>query len=99
MAGPIRVDIEGLDQLGHSLRDIRHRLENLSRDFRDFENAIGAIGVRRRLAEVAGNWSNARQRINRDLSRLADMAGSAAQTYRATEQEVSRAANSPRQDG
>lgn len=54
--------------------------------------------MRARLAEVAGNWSQARQRTNEKISRLADMAASAAETYRVTERDIARAAGSSGQD-
>lgn len=99
MAGPIRVDIEALDRLAQDLRSIQHRLNDFGRDFGDFDSAIGARVVQARLAEVAGNWSRARQRINEEISRLADMAATAAETYRATERGISRASGSPLRGG
>jgi len=95
VAGPIRVDIEGLDRLAQDLRSIQHRLNDLGRDVGNFDSAIGARVVRSRLAEVAGNWSRARQRINEEISRLADMAATAAETYRGTERDITRASGSP----
>jgi hypothetical protein len=98
VAGPIRVDIEGLDQLAHDLNAIQQKLDGLGRGLGDYDAAIGAIGVRARLAEVAGNWSNARQRINQQMGQLAEMAASAAATYRATERAVSDASGSSRRN-
>ncbi len=99
VTGPIRVDIEGLDLLAHDLRTIQHQFNDLGRDFHRFDAAIGANRVRERLAEVAVNWSQARERVNEEVSRLADMAASAAETYRATERDISGATDSPRQAG
>jgi hypothetical protein len=95
VAGPIRVDIEGLDRLADKLRLIQHRLNDLGRDFDTFDSAIGAPVVRDRLAEVAGNWSRARQRINGHISHLADMAATAAEHYRTREAEISQSFRSP----
>jgi hypothetical protein len=44
VAGPIRVDIEGLDLLARNLRTIQHQFNDLARDFRSFDAAIGARG-------------------------------------------------------
>ena len=95
MASPIRVDIDGLSSLATRLRAIRQQLENLGYDFGRFDREIGAPVVRARLGEVAGNWTAARQRIGRELTRLADMADTAASTYQAKEDEISRAASGP----
>jgi hypothetical protein len=99
VAGPIHVDIEGLGRLAQDLRSIQHQLSALGRDFGQFDSAIGARVVKTRLADVAGNWSQARQRINEQISRLADMATLAAETYRATEGRISGAVGSPRPPG
>jgi uncharacterized protein YukE len=93
VAGPIRVDIDGLAGLAKTLAAIQHQLDNLGRDFGRFDAAIGAPKVKAKLSEVAGNWSVARQRINEELGRLASMAEAAAATYRATEQAIAQAAS------
>ena len=95
MAGPIRVDIDGLSGLTTTLTAIQHQLDNLGQDFGRFDAAIGAPKVKAKLSEVAGNWSIARKGINEELARLAAMADAAAATYRATEQAISHAAGDP----
>ena len=95
MAGPIRVDIEGLAGLAKTLAAIQHELGNLGQDFGRYDAAIGASKVKAKLSEVAGNWSVARQRVNEELGRLASMAEVAAATYRATEQAIAQAASGP----
>ena len=92
MAGPIRVDIDGLAELARTLTAIQHQLDGLGQDIGRYDAAIGAPKVKAQLAQVAGNWSIARQGINEELGKLAAMAEAAAATYRATEQAVARAA-------
>jgi ABC-type transporter Mla subunit MlaD len=94
VAGPIRVDIDGLAGLAKTLAAIQQQLDTLGQDFGRFDAAIGAPKVKAKLSEVAGNWSRARQQIGQELSRLAAMADTAAATYRATEQDIAQAAAS-----
>jgi len=92
VAEPIRVDIDGLAGLAKTLSGIRQQLENMGRDFGRYDVAIGAPKVKAKLSEVAGNWSIARRGITEELARLASMAETAAATYQATEQAISKAA-------
>jgi hypothetical protein len=92
VAGSIRVDIDGLAQLARTLSAIQHQLDGLGRDFGRYDAAIGAPKVKAQLSQVAGNWSIARQGINKELARLAAMAEAAAEAYRATDEAVARAA-------
>jgi uncharacterized protein YukE len=91
VAGPLRVDIDGLAGLAKTLAGIQQQLDNLGQDFGRFDAAIGAPKVKAKLSEVAGNWSRARQKIGEELGRLAGMAETAAATYRATEQDIAQA--------
>jgi hypothetical protein len=99
VAGPTRVDIDGLSGLAKTLTAIQHQLDNLGQDFGRFDAAIGAPKVKAKLSEVAGNWSIARKGITEELTRLAGMAEMAAATYRATEQAISQAAGGPGSGG
>lgn len=92
VSGPIRVDLDELDQLAQTLRRVQEKLGSLAQDFGRFDAAIGAPKVKAKLQEVAGNWSKARQRVNEEIGRLAAMAEFASTTYKEREQAISRAA-------
>jgi len=57
VAGPIRVDIDGLADLARTLTAIQHQLDGLGQDIGRYDVAIGAPKVKTQLAQVAGNWS------------------------------------------
>lgn len=92
VSGPIRVDLDELDQLAQTLRRVQEQLGSLAQDFGRFDAAIGAPKVKAKLQEVAGNWSKARQRVNEEIGRLAAMAEFASATYKEREQAIIRAA-------
>jgi DNA anti-recombination protein RmuC len=95
VAEPIRVNLDELDRLAQTLRRVQNQLGSLAQDFGRFDAAIGAPTVKSKLQEVAGNWSKARQRVNGEIGRLAEMAELASATYKDREQMISRAASRP----
>lgn len=79
------MDIDALEALSHRLVEIEQKLGSLGRDLGVFDAVIGALQVRERLSELAGNWDHARRRLTEELAELGAMAQAAASEYRATE--------------
>jgi hypothetical protein len=84
------VDVDALDRFGGQLESIRSRM-NAARDWtHQYDGQMGAAEVEDALHSFAGGWKDGRKEIDDSLKALSDMLKNSAQTFRQTDQDLTK---------